>query len=243
MTIVLACVFSINGVMLGIVLAPIVSFILCMPFLRIFNVDLFICLRGFSRDLARLLSQYSLMALTSAILVYGVQIYLRHLISVEIDESIAGIWFSATKLSEVYMGIISLLFSTLIVPRYSNAEEKTRIGKEVYLCLKISIPMAILMVLGVYLLAPIVINLIYGTAFSEASNILRIYVVGDALKVLTWVYLYVALTRKKTAVYIVYEIFSSSLYLILCSYFLVWKGVQYMAFGYLAQGAVSAILI
>ncbi|HIC1917293.1 TPA: oligosaccharide flippase family protein [Citrobacter freundii] len=242
-TIILACVFSINGVMLGIVLAPIVSFILCMPFLKIFNVNLFICLKEFSRNLARLLSQYSLMALTSAILVYGVQIYLRHLINVEIDESSAGIWFSATKLSEVYMGIISLLFSTLIVPRYTNAGEKTRIGKEVYLCLKISIPMAILMVLGVYLLAPIVINIIYGAAFSEASNILRIYVVGDALKILTWVYLYVALTRKKTAVYIIYEIFSSSLYLILCSYFLVWKGVQYMAFGYLAQGLVSAILI
>ncbi|HHW4413294.1 TPA: oligosaccharide flippase family protein [Citrobacter gillenii] len=242
-TIILAFTISISGVMLSIVIAPIVAFILCMPFFNFFNINHFLSLKGFSTNLARLLSQYSLMALTSAILVYGVQIYLRHLISVEIDDSSAGVWFSATKLSEVYMGIISLLFSTLIVPRYADTVEKKVIGKEVSLCLKIAIPMSILMILGVYLLAPTVINLIYGDSFSEASKILRIYAVGDALKVLTWVYLYVALTRKKTATYIVYEIFSSSLYLILCSYFLLWKGIEYMAYGYLAQGIVSVILI
>lgn len=242
-TVILAYVFSISGVMLSIVLAPIVAFILCVPFFKFFNIDCFLSLKRFSTNLARLLSQYSLMALTSAVLVYGVQIYLRRLISVEIDDSSAGIWFSATKLSEVYMGIISLLFSTLVVPRYSDTGEKKIIGKEVSLCLKIALPMAMLMVLGVYLLAPIIIKLIYGDSFSEASKILRIYAVGDALKVLTWVYLYVALTRKKTTTYILYEIFSSSLYLILSSYFLLWKGIQYMAYGYLVQGLVSVILI
>ncbi|HHG9498081.1 TPA: oligosaccharide flippase family protein [Citrobacter farmeri] len=242
-TVALAYIFSLNGVMLSIVLAPVVAFFLCVPFLGLFKIDSFLFLGEGNRNLARLLSQYSLMALTSAILVYGVQIYLRHLISIEVNDSSAGIWFSATKLSEVYMGIISLLFSTLIVPRYSGANGQKQISKEVSLCLKIALPLVTSMILAVYLLAPLVINIIYGESFAEAASILRVYVVGDALKVLTWVYLYVALTKKRTAIYIVYETLSSILYLISCSYFLLAKGMQYMAYGYLIQGVVSLIII
>lgn len=246
-TIASVLIAKLHGVMFSIALSPMMSLVLCSFLLKIFNVPFYIPFyvpfNKFNKKLAISLSQYSIMALSSALLVYGTQIYLRHYISVNVDASSAGIWFSATKLSEVYMGIISLLFSTLIVPRYSKGKYKKEIQREVGLCLKIVIPLSILMVLGVNLLASYAVIAIYGQPFMAAAGILKIYAVGDALKIITWTFLYVALIRKQTLIYVSCEMLGSFLYLYLCICFFSKYGLKYMAEGYVVQGAISLLVI
>lgn len=243
-TITLAYMFAIKGVMLSLIVAPIMASLMCFPFLRILKLPKFTCKSEINFQLAKLMTHYSFMALTSVVLVYGVQIYLRYLISIFISPEDAGIWFSVTKLSEVYMGVVSIVFSTLILPKYAKSDSVNDIGKEVNFCLKVLTPLILIMIFSIYIFSPAVIDLVYGDAFISASNILRVYALGDAFKIITWVYLYVALTRKNTAVYIKYEIISAALYLLLCTFFLINNGSPlYMAIGYVVQGGVSTVII
>jgi len=184
------------------------------------------------------------MALGSVIVVYGVQIALRDYIAINGSMAEAGLWYAATRLSDIYMGICSVLFSTLLLPKYSS-EENSNLARMVLKVGGVAFGFVLLMVASVILFADFAIFLVYGDAFSKAAGVMKVYVVGDGLKCLSWVFLYIMIAKQHVKFYLAYEVFSALLYLAFCVMFFRFYGFENMAFGYVLQGGISlfAVLI
>ncbi|WPN99853.1 oligosaccharide flippase family protein [Pseudomonas sp. MUP55] len=237
-TIVITVYFHLEGAIYSVVFAPVIAGGALLFFFRGWGrIKSSSNLEDF-KPIAKTLLQFSLMALVSAVVVYGGQIYLRYFISDNVSVSASGLWYSATRLSDIYIGIASVLFSTILLPRYSsiNGEDLTF---EVWKVFKVAIAFAFLMVVCVRLLSGIVVGLIYGADFSAAANVLDLYVIGDALKVLTWVFLYVFIAKQKVLFYLVYEVITALMYVGFSIMAFRYFEFSNMALGYIVQSAFS----
>jgi O-antigen/teichoic acid export membrane protein len=235
--------FKKEGAIYSVVIAPIGAGI----------VTLF-CFRGWMRDwrtpsfgglssIVKTLLQFSLMALGSAVVVYGGQIYLRHFIAGNVSVDAAGIWYSATRLSDIYVGIASILFSTILLPRYSALSGKP-LTSEVLKMLWLGSVFALIMVVVVKIASGWVVHIIYGASFEAASDILDVYVFGDALKLLTWIFLYVFIAKQQVLFYLVYEVFSAAGYVVFSTIAFKYLNFNHMAIGYVVQVSISlAVLV
>ncbi|PRW76675.1 MULTISPECIES: oligosaccharide flippase family protein [Pseudomonas] len=242
LTVLFAYYFQRDGAIYSVVIAPIGASLLILFFFRgwMHNRRL-ICFAEFL-PIATTLVQFFLMAVGSAIVVYGGQIYLRYFIMDNLSEAAAGIWYSATRLSEIYIGISSVLFSAILVPRYAVLSGKF-LASEVMRMFLLAVGFALVMVLSVTVMSDWVVHIIYGPAFDLASEILDLYVIGDAIKVLSWVFLYVFIARQKVLFYLTYEIFSAVVYVVFSILAFRYLDFKYMAVGYVVQVALSLLIV
>jgi O-antigen/teichoic acid export membrane protein len=240
-TCVLAFSFGKSGAIYSIALAPVVAG-LCvlilparfrLPKLNLISLDI---------KTIKVLLSYSFMALGSVIIVYGVQIALRDYISISGSMAEAGVWYAATRLSDIYMGICSVLFSTLLLPKYSS-QENSDLARLVLKVGGAAFGFVLLMIGSVALFADFAVFLVYGDAFNMATGVIRIYVLGDALKCLSWVFLYIMIAKQHVKFYLAYEVFSALLYLAFCVIFFRLYGFENMAFGYVVQGSISLLAV
>ena len=241
-TIVMTMFYGLNGAIYSIVVSPVLVGVILIAVFKEFNVSSFNF--SFIRDwpLAKSLLHFSYMAIGSAVVVYGGHIYLRDFISTNVSVDASGIWYSATRLSEIYMGIASVLFSTILLPRYSSRFDRQLKG-EVVRMFGLAAFFVVAMVFSVKLCSGVLVDIIYGEAFKGASDIIDLYVFGDALKVLTWVFLYVAIAKQKVLFYLVYEIFSAICYVLFSVLVYHFFDFTYVPFGYVAQSAVSLCVV
>lgn len=229
------------GAVYSIALSPVFAG-LCILFLPVrFRLPR-LKLKTFDCEIIKILLSYSLMALGSVVVVYGVQIFLRDYITTVGSSSEAGVWYAATRLSDIYMGICSVLFSTLLLPKYSSQEGRALRGTVVQI-VGITLVFVVLMIISVNQLGGVAVRLIYGDAFAVTAEILRLYVLGDALKCLSWVFLYVMIAKQHVRFYLGYEIISAILYLALCVFCYEFYGFESMAFGYPLQGVMSLLMV
>lgn len=242
-TMVCALFFQKNGAIYSVVIAPIVASVIISFFFRGWMRNgRMLSVPEFS-PIAKVLMQFSFMAIGSAIVVYGGQIYLRYFIADNVSATAAGIWYSATRLSDIYIGISSVLFSTILLPRYSTLEGAF-LTLEVKKMLLLASIFALVMVVCVNVASGWVVHIIYGASFDEASGILNLYVIGDALKVITWIFLYVFIAKQKVLFYLSYEMLSAFGYV--ASSIMAFKYLDFdsMALGYVLQVSISlAILV
>lgn len=234
--------FDFKGAIFSVVVAPTFAGLIALFFFREWARDWkVISVYEFS-SLAKTLLQFSLMAVGSALVVYGGQIYLRYFIANNFSAEAAGIWYSATRLSDIYIGIASVLFSTVLLPKYSALSGRLLISEvtKMFIC---AVVFALFLVLAVSITSGWVVHIIYGAAFDVASRVLDIYVFGDALKVIGWTFLYVFIAKQKVAFYLVYEIFSAVAYVGFSMLALRYLSFDRMALGYVAQVSVSLVVL
>ncbi|MBV7573762.1 oligosaccharide flippase family protein [Pseudomonas sp. PDM32] len=239
------CAFSIvfgkPGAVYSIALAPAIAGVCVLLLPARFRLPRLSMVR-LDAEVIKILLSYSLMALGSVIVVYGVQIVLRDYISTNGSMAEAGTWYAVTRLSDIYMGICSVLFSTLLLPKYSSQEGRV-LASFVWRVGVMALGFVVVMVVSVNVLASFAIWLIYGDAFAAAAGIMKIYVIGDALKCLSWVFLYVMIAKQHVRFYLAYEMISALLYLLLCILCYQLYGFNNMAYGYPLQGAVSLAMV
>jgi O-antigen/teichoic acid export membrane protein len=227
------------GAVYSVVVAPVVAGV-CMLFLpkRFCLPQLRNAFKKIDGEILRILVSYSLMALGSAVVVYGGQIFLRNYIATNSTMAESGLWYAATRLSDIYMGICSVLFSTLLLPKYSAMEGRT-LDSFVWRMAVVALVFGVVLVFVVGQLASFIVWLIYGEAFVVSSDVLKIYVVGDGLKCLGWIFIYVMLAKQRVRAYLIYEVITAFLYLVSCIFFYRLYGLESMAYGYVLQGIIS----
>ncbi|EJL04870.1 MULTISPECIES: oligosaccharide flippase family protein [Pseudomonas] len=235
--------FGKKGAVYSVVLAPVVAGV-CMLFLpkRFYLPRMRGVFKKIDGEILKVLVSYSFMALGSAVVVYGGQIFLRNYIATNGTMAESGLWYAATRLSDIYMGICSVLFSTLLLPKYSAMEGRI-LDSFVWRMAVVALVFGVVLVLVVGQLANFIVWLIYGEAFVVSSEVLKAYVIGDGLKCLGWIFLYVMLAKQRVRAYLIYEMITAFLYLALCIFFYRLYGLESMAYGYVLQGMISLFLV
>lgn len=160
------------------------------------------------------IGNYVVMGLSSAIMVPITMVVIRNILIQHVGWIETGYWQAVWKISEVYLGVITLTLSTYYMPKLSTLRTYKEIKKEVVNTVIIVMPIVIVLAILVYLLRDVAIYLLFSSDFNQARDLFFIQLVGDVVKILSWLYAFPMLSRGAVRWFVFSEItFSISLML------------------------------
>jgi PST family polysaccharide transporter len=189
----------------------------------VFFISLILCLRcnwfkwrylftDFDQVYARKLAAYGLMAMVTAIAVPWSQILIREQLMQDFGQIQAGMWQAVTKMSDVYLMLITTTLTVYYLPRLSEIKLGIELRQEVFKVYRFILPLTALGALLVYLLKDWLVLLLFTREFQAMNDLLGWQLIGDVIKIGSWVLGFIMLGRAMTKAYIATEIiFSFSL--------------------------------
>lgn len=182
----------------------IVTFAICLKteWFRLQNL-----LGGFDRSIARNLGKFVLMALTSAAVGPVSQIIVRNHIATTLGWSTAGHWQAVTKISEMYLMLITSTLGIYYLPRLSEIRDNGELKQEIKKGYKLILPVAVLGALTIYLLRDRIVITLFTADFAPMKDMFAWQLSGDVIKIGSWLLSYVMLGRAMTRAFIVTEVF------------------------------------
>jgi PST family polysaccharide transporter len=150
---------------------------------------------------------YVYMALTSAISLPITLIIIRNILVDNTNFNVAGQWQAVWRISEAYIGIITIALSTYFLPKLSAITTRDDMNREIHMVLKLVLPAVVVMGVIIYLCRDIIIVLLFTSDFSEARDYFLIQLIGDTIKIVSWIYAFAMLSQKATKWYIGTELF------------------------------------
>lgn len=188
-----------------------------------FLVTLFLCYKAnwfkfsylfgkIDKVIAKKFAAFALMALVSALCIPLSQIVIRSYLTHEFGLSYAGYWEAMVRLSAAYLMLVTTTLGVYYLPRLSELSNIQDIKKEVYLGYKFIFPLAVVGGFLVYVLRDWVIELLFSPSFLPMRDLFLWQMIGDALKIGSWILAYLMLSKAMTKLFITTEIiFSLSL--------------------------------
>jgi PST family polysaccharide transporter len=227
LTIILVYFYKIDGALYALVLGQSVVFIITFVFFlksSWFSLEYF--KEKFNVALALKLSQFSLMAIVTALTVPVSQIVIRNLIISDIGIKDGGIWQGLLKISDGYLLLITTSLSTYYLPKLSSLRKDMEIKAEIINGYKLIIPAVFAGCLIIYFLRFSIINTLFSSDFFEMNKLFFWQLLGDFFKILAWVLAYLMLVKSMTKVYIATEIIFSLSYVLLSYLLMQISGVE-----------------
>ncbi|WP_395597625.1 O-antigen translocase [Morganella morganii] len=159
-----------------------------------------------NKKIAKNLSSFVLMALVSAICVPLSQITIRYYLMSEYNLYYAGYWEAMTRLSTAYLMFVTTTLGVYYLPRFAELQQIDKIKKEVYRGYKFILPLTLCTGLTIYLLRDFVIKLLFSESFLPMEKLFLWQMIGDSLKIGSWILSYLMLSKAMTKTFIITEI-------------------------------------
>ncbi|MCQ4054007.1 O-antigen translocase [Aeromonas sp. SG16] len=189
------------------------------------------------------IGHYMLMALTSSLTMPISLILVRNILVSNVGWEAAGNWQAVWKISEVYLGVITIALSTYYLPRLSSLNCGKLILKEISNTALIIVPVVSLLALLVYVLRDFAILTLFTREFYDARELFLVQLCGDIVKIASWLYAYPMISRGKTKWFISTEILFSVSFVILSQMLVHHHGVDGVNFAYLFSYVIYFIVI
>lgn len=186
---------------------------------------------------------YMLMAITSALTVPISLILVRTILINLVGWESAGHWQAVWKISEVYLGVITMALGTYYLPRLSSLVGVDAIADEINKTARVVIPVVAVMALCVYLLRDVAIWILFTSDFTAARDLFAIQLCGDVIKISSWLYAYPMISRGKTRLFIASEVMFSILFVTLSYPFIYYVGVKGVTISYVISYSIYFILM
>ena len=195
------------------------------------------------KETALNLSKFTAMALTSAACMPVCQILIRDYLGESISWEAAGYWEAMWRLSAAYLMLMTTTLSVYYLPRLSELVGLSVIKKEILNGYKIIVPFTVVAALIIYLLKDFIIQVLFSSEFAPMRELFGWQVVGDIMKICSWLFAYVMLGKAMFKLFMVTEIvFSLLLYvltIVLCNKF----GLEGTAMAYALNYALYWITV
>jgi len=175
---------------------------------------------------AKNLAKYTAMALTSAACVPISHILVRNHLGETLGWETAGYWEAMWRLSAAYLMLVTTTLSVYYLPKLSELQNPADIKKEILQGYKIILPVAAACGLVIYLLRDLIILVLFTENFVEMEALFGWQMVGDTLKIGSWILAFVMLGKAMAKVFILSEIVFSISFYYLVVYFTNFMGLQ-----------------
>lgn len=206
-TSVLAIQFGLHGALTALAIFPSFAFV----------VTLYLCYKAdwfkFSYLFGRLdkqvvlnLSKYTAMALTSAACVPVSHILIRTHLADTLGMDAAGYWEAMWRLSAAYLMLVTTTLSLYYLPKLSELKDPKEIKAEILQGYKIILPVAAACGLVIYLLRDFIIGVLFTSDFIPMRDLFAWQMVGDTLKIGSWILAYLMLGKAMMKLFIASEI-------------------------------------
>lgn len=164
------------------------------------------------RKIAKNLGKYALMALTSAICVPLSHIFVRNHLGDSLGWEVAGYWEAMWRLSAAYLMVVTTTLSVYYLPRLSELHCPAEIKREILHVYKIVLPVAILCSLTVFVLRDWLVGLLFTSDFMPMRELFGWQMVGDTLKIASWILAFVFAAKAFHILFIVSEVLFAGLF-------------------------------
>ncbi len=204
--------FGLRGALAATVLASSVVMILLLPELRRHP---WLKRRRVSwtrdRDTMRRLSSYAVMAVATAVCAPCAQLFARDWILSRCSLAEAGYWQGLMRFSGAYLAFFTATLGVYYLPRFSAlaAEGVVRELKRGYALL---LPSVALLFSAMWLMRSWLVPLLFSREFRPMEGLLAYQLIGDFLKIGSWVMSYVMLAKGRTLLFVVSEVLFNVIY-------------------------------
>ncbi|MCT7612958.1 O-antigen translocase [Aliarcobacter butzleri] len=208
--------FNIQGALYALVINQSIVFFVTLMFIlksSWFKWEYF--KQGVDKDSLVKLSKYSLMAITSAIATPVSFLIIRNYIGENLGWDSTGYWQGIWYISSMYLMVVTTSLSVYYLPRLSEIQDKVELKKEIFNGYKIIIPIIIFMSLIIYFLKEYVILIAFSDKFMPMMELFKWQLIGDIIKIASWLLAYLMLAKAMTKVFISTEILFNFLFVCL----------------------------
>jgi PST family polysaccharide transporter len=201
--------FGVNGALLNAVTSQ--SFIFFITIILAKQAGI-ICLsrqyvwNRFDKTKATQFFRFALMTLVSGIIGPVSQLIIRGYIIDNFSLQSAGLWEGLNRLSNMYLMIITSSFGVYYLPKLSELSSGTEIKREIKTAYKVIIPCMAAGLSVVYFGRRLIIGILFSPEFYEMSDLFFWRLIGDFLKISSWLIAFLMVAKSMTKLFIATEI-------------------------------------
>jgi O-antigen/teichoic acid export membrane protein len=227
--------FHTFGALLSVIIAPALVFFAALAFVpKEMRLSQYFNRGGFSFEVIRKMSSYSLMALVSAVISPLVFVAIRNNIIDTAGIENAGYWEAMNRISGYYLMFVGTIVSVYFLPKLVNAKNNGETKKVVFSYCRNIVPLFALALLTLYFLRSVAVKILFTKAFIPVEDLFFWQLSGDVLKAFSMILGYNLIAQKHTAAFIITEFISMAI-----MYF----GSQYLIMQFGIQGVVMVHFI
>lgn len=233
LTAVLVPLWGVQGVIVSLLITPFLVLIMAIWYLKKSSFFSWGWLQEkATRDDARRLGKFTLMALASAISIPVSHILIRGYLSDSISVDAAGIWTGMWRISEAYLMVITMTLSVYYLPKLSGIKGQAALKQEIAYGQKIILPLVMLAGFLIYLFRNDVILILFDQKFVAMNELFAYQMVGDFIKIAAWLYGYLILAKAKMMLFVCSEILFSAFFVLLSILFVNQYGLIGMSYAF-----------
>lgn len=188
-----------------------------------------------NRQAMKDISGYIVMAIATAITMPIALVLIRNILVSNVGWSQAGQWQAVWRISEVYLSVCTMALSAYYLPRLSKIKTYDEIKTEIKNTAKIIIPIVSVMAIGIYIFRDLAITILFTEQFRNARDLFLIQLLGDVIKILSWLFAFTMLARNATKWFVATEIIFSVTFVVLSYFFVINYGIQGANIAYLVN--------
>jgi O-antigen/teichoic acid export membrane protein len=244
LSVVLVLYFGLYGALLNCILAQ--SVVLGVTLFFVYREPWFRTMfrkTNFDKTVVRKLGGFTLMLLTTSLLVPYAQIVVRNYLTVHISLADAGLWEAMNRISSMSLLLITTSISTYYLPRLSEIRETALLRYEIIKTMKLVLPLFALACLMLYIVRNVVIRILFTPDFLPMQNLFAYQMIGDFFKIASWMLAYLFWAKAMTKHYIIIEATFNLLYIFLATQCVRMFGIQGAVMGYAVNYILYFILL
>lgn len=175
---------------------------------------------------------YSLTTLAGAVLLPLSQIIVRSAIVDELSVNDAGIWEGMTRISFVYLSVLTASIQIYYLPRLAEIKSTSELVTEIKGTYRLIIPPLAVVGVIVFFLRDFIIYILFTPEFGPMRDLFAWQLIGDFLKISSWLLAFVMPARGLIKSLLLTEIIFNGTYILFSLAFLYASGLHGVPIGY-----------
>ncbi len=195
------------------------------------------------RDAARELAGFGFMAVTSALMAPLMHMLVREHLAMSLGMAAAGYWQAIWKISEIYLMLITSTLAVYYLPRIAEIRTARELKSEIGKVYRFLLPLTVFSSIVIFLLRDFIIFTLFTKEFVPMRELFFWQLIGDVIKMCSWILGYVLIGRSMVKFFVVKEIVVSLLFVFLTILFVGKLGLQGVAVAYALTYSVNFVLL
>ncbi|SUB84156.1 O-antigen translocase [Pragia fontium] len=158
------------------------------------------------KAIASNLGKFTIMALITSVTLPVAYVMMRNLLAEHYSWSDVGIWQGVSSISDAYLQFITASFTVYLLPTLSRLTSKQELSREIIRSLRFVLPVVAAVSFCVWLLRDFAIWLLFSSQFVAMRDLFAWQLVGDVLKVGSYVFGYLVIAKASLRFYILTEV-------------------------------------
>ena len=178
------------------------------------------------------LFKFTLMSVVSALVVPVSTLNIRKYVFDNFSGNEAGYVQGIWSISNTYLSIVTTTLSIYYLPTLSGIRDGVKLSAEIKNGYKFILPLAILAGVMIFIFRDLIIKILYTPEFLPMREYFTFQIIGDGLKIASWILAYLMIAKAMTKLFIITVIIFSVTYVIFSVLFMNSFGSIGVTYGY-----------